>query len=572
MAGSGKISEPDKAHIDAALRELGDGVKLWSATPLVRRRELLGQVHQLAGKHAQEWVDAASTLKGLKPDSPLVGEEWISGPYPVLAWTTAAAETLAALEAGKSPLDTAKVVDGPGGRLAVNVLPFGVFDALLLNGFSAQVWLEPGVDRATAARTAGLAQLAPTKTNGIGAVLGAGNITSIAPLDVLYEIYAHNRVVILKLNPIMDGMFPVFSKVFRPLIDMGIVRIVQGGAEAGSYLVNHDDVAHVHITGSALTHDAIVFGAGDDAAKRKAASDPLLTKPITSELGGVSPVIVIPGKWSGSDLRFQAEHIATQRLHNGGYNCIAAQVVVLSENWAQKDEFLQVLREVLHGAPARQPYYPGSGDRLQAALDAHPGAERISSENDRVFITGIEPDSPVLGTEYFSPVLAVATLPGEGEAFFRSAVDFANTKCAGTLGANIIAHPATLKELGSGFDSALEELRYGTIAVNAWTGVGYLTARATWGAFPGHTLEDVQSGIGVVHNAMLLDRTERTVVHGPFRPAPRSLIKGELALSPRPPWFVTSPTAATTGRRLTEFTANQSWIKIPGIFASALRG
>ena len=34
-------------------------------------------------------------------------------------------------------------------------------------------------------------------------MLGAGNITSIPPLDVLYEIVADNRAVLLKLNPIM---------------------------------------------------------------------------------------------------------------------------------------------------------------------------------------------------------------------------------------------------------------------------------------------------------------------------------------------------------------------------------
>ncbi len=43
----------------------------------------------------------------------------------------------------------------------------------------------------------------------------------------------------------------------------------------------------------------------------------------------------------------------------------------------------------------------------------------------------------------------------------------------------------------------------------------------SWGGFPGTTLEDAQSGIGVVHNALLLDSPERTLVHGPFRAAPR---------------------------------------------------
>jgi hypothetical protein len=147
-----------------------------------------------------------------------------------------------------------------------------------------------------------------------------------------------------------------------------------------------------------------------------------------------------------------------------------------------------------------------------------------------------------LHDEWFAPVLGVCELPGEDPAsFMRAAVDAANERLHGTLSANVVAHPRSIRALGRTFDDAIAELRYGTIAVNAWTGLGYLTPRATWGAFPGHPLTDIQSGRGVVHNALLLDGTERTVVRGPFHPRPK------------PPWFITNCTAAVTGRRLTEF-------------------
>jgi aldehyde dehydrogenase (NAD(P)+) len=68
------------------------------------------------------------------------------------------------------------------------------------------------------------------------------------------------------------------------------------------------------MTGSAATHDAIVFGTGTEGTGRKKAGTPLLDKPATSELGGVSPTIVLPGGWSEADLRYQAEHIAPQKL------------------------------------------------------------------------------------------------------------------------------------------------------------------------------------------------------------------------------------------------------------------
>jgi aldehyde dehydrogenase (NAD(P)+) len=110
------------------------------------------------------------------------------------------------------------------------------------------------------------------------------------------------------------------------------------------------------------------------------------------------------------------------------------------------------------------------------------------------------------------------------------------------------------------------------VAINAWTGVGYTSPRATWGAFPGHTPDDIQSGTGVVHNALLFDRAQKTVVRGPFTPFPRSIGAGELAMSPRPPWFVSNKTALTTAERLTHFAADGKLSRLPGILASAMRG
>jgi aldehyde dehydrogenase (NAD(P)+) len=147
-----------------------------------------------------------------------------------------------------------------------------------------------------------------------------------------------------------------------------------------------------------------------------------------------------------------------------------------------------------------------------------------------------------------------------------------NENVVGTLGVNILAHPRTLRAAGPVFERTLAELRYGAIAVNAWAAVAFLTARASWGAFPGHTLTDVGSGIGVVHNALLLNNVERTVVRGPFRPAHRALAAGEFTLSPKSPWFLQNRTQATTSRRMTTFAAAPGWSKLPGIFASALRG
>lgn len=562
-----------ESPVDQALQDLTEGEKTWAKTSLTQRLQLLAETRQAVIDNAQQWVQSAAfQIKKLDPESPLVGEEWISGPYAVAGAIAALSASLEQLQAGHSPLRDAKFGVTPGGRTTVSVLPLNIFDSLLLSGFSAELWLQPGVDQAEALRTAGLAQRDPSKTNGVGAVLGAGNITSIAPLDTLYELFANNRVVALKLNPITDPLLPVFTKVLQPFIAIGAVRILTGGADVGTYLVHHRLVDHVHMTGSSVTHDAIVFGTGEEGAQRKACNQPVLDKAITSELGGVSPTIVVPGEWSSSDIEFQTRHIATQRLHNNGYNCIASQVVVLSKAWPQREEFLAALRKAVDEAPPRPAYYPGSDDRVAGAQKSYPGAERLGQNGARVLVVDPDDRTALLRTEYFGPVLGVIELDSSGSQFIQEAARVANDEFVGTLGVNVLAHPDTIKALGPTFDTFIEDLRYGTVAVNAWTGVGYLTPAATWGAFPGHVLNDVQSGIGVVHNGFLVEKPERTVVRGPFRPFPRSIVHREWALSPKPPWFVSNATAAGTGELLVDFASKPSLLKVPRIFISALRG
>ncbi|TFD59825.1 aldehyde dehydrogenase family protein [Cryobacterium suzukii] len=560
MSTTADRTDLNSSQLDLAIAELVEGSERWGATPLAARGELLARTAASVSDEAERWVAAAARAKGLDPSSVLIGEEWLTGPYGVLTSLNALGRTLRALNSGRSPLAGQRFGRAPGGRVTVSVLPHNAWDGLLLHGFSARAWLRPGVTVGRARVSAGLGQLAPTVASGVGLVLGAGNISSIAPLDVLYELVAHNRVSILKLNPTFDNLLPIYRAALAPLIEQGLLRIVTGGADVGDYLAHHSGISHVHITGSAATHDSIVFGGS---------KTPRLGKPISSELGGVSPIIVLPGRWSPQDLRYQAEHVATMRLHNGGYNCIAGQVLVLSADWPQKRAFLDAVAAALAAAPPRPAWYPGSDERMRAASAAYPAAQSIPG--GRLLVAASASTEDMLATEYFAPVLGVVELPGAGQAFLDSVVETVNRDFLGTLGANILGVPATIRRLGAGFEQAVARLRYGTIAINAWTGVGFLSAAAPWGAFPGHTLDNVQSGIGVVHNALLLDDVERTVVRGPFRPFPRSVLHGEWALLPKPPWFVSSRSGTLTARLLTDFAAHPSARKLPRILAAAFR-
>ena len=49
-------------------------------------------------------------------------------------------------------------------------------------------------------------------------------------------------------------------QALAPLVERGYVSFVYGGAEQGKFVSNHKLVTKIHLTGSAATYDAIVWG------------------------------------------------------------------------------------------------------------------------------------------------------------------------------------------------------------------------------------------------------------------------------------------------------------------------
>ena len=553
------------ASFDDALERLDQAKQQWANTPAAERLAILARIKENLNLVAQGWAETAARQKGLAVESPQAGEEWMSGPYALMSYCDALMQTLSKV-AGKKHLEGLKLRELPNGQLAVKVFPHSIWDRLLLKGVSAEVWMEPGVTRVNLAQhtAAGYDPSRPA-TGKVALVLGAGNIAAIAPLDCLHKLFVDNEVVLLKMNPVNDYLAAFLEPALAPLIERGFLRIVSGDATVGQYLCNHKVVETIHITGSAASHDAIVWGTGSEAAANRKAGTPKNKRPITSELGGVSPTIVVPGPWSKAELGFQAEHVATQKLHNAGFNCIACQVLVLSKNWPLKTAFLKAVETALASSAPRPLYYPGATARLAAFQSGTTGPAvppPATANQCLVFPFEVGTNSTAETFEVFAPALAVTELPGDDAAsFLITAIDYANRNLAGTLGANILIHQQTLRQIGrTRFDEIITGLRYGTIAINAWTGLGFLTPQAIWGAFPGDTLDDVQSGIGFVHNAPLFDRPQRTVVEAPF------------TSWPRPPWFITNRNANVLGRLLTRFQYRPSLPKLLHLFANALRG
>ena len=449
--------------------------------------------------------------------------------------------SLRAIETTGRPKLPGKAFLGPDGRLCVPLLPTGIlFDRLVFLPFKVTAWMRKGIREenlsehlAAHYRTA---DVRPAKTV---VVLGAGNVSAIPLTDTFTKLFHEGAVVLLKISPVNEYLGPIFERALRPLIDQGCLRIIYGGEDVGAAAVHHRLTDEVHITGSIHSHDRIVWGPpGEEREKRILAKAPVLEKPITSELGNVSPWIFLPGKYSRHQLAFQAENIAASVVNNVSFNCAATKTLITWKRWPLRTQLLDLIDGVFARTPTRVSYYPGAVARYRRLTVADAANVPINTElADHLpwtLLRDVDPDErpQFFDEESFVCVLAEVALDAPTpEAFSRRAVDFANERLAGTLTA-AVTHPAGFRSSAANerlLQDAVHELRYGAIAINHWPGLMYAMMSPPWGGFPGSTLARAQSGIGWVHNTFMLEGVEKSVLEGP------------LTIYPKPPWFPSHP-------------------------------
>lgn len=526
------VGSPDRpatpAELDAVIAELGASAPRWCAMSIPERLALLDELRRATHFAAHGWVASAAAAKGIAADTHLTGEDWGTGPYFVLRNLQLLHTTLTDIAATGSPQPPQLRTEGA--RVVVDVVPGDRLDQLIHRGLTAEAWLQPGVSLDQARARMGRSYRADhERIPGVAVVLGAGNLSSIGPMDALYQLFALDRVVVLKMNPVNAYLGSHLAAAFAPLIRAGFLHIVHGDVEVGRYLTEHPEIDAIHVTGSDRTHDAIVFGSGDEGRERKARGEPRIDVPISSELGDVSPVIVVPGPWSDRDLAFQGDHIASMLVNNAGFNCVAGDVIIQHRAWAKRRALLDAVRTSLRRATPREFYYPGAEERYEAFVSAHRQAERLSEAVEGglsfTLIPDVDPtatDDIVFTTESFCGVISETALDVARSvpAFIDEAVRLSNEQLWGNLSATLLVHPRSLAdpEVAAAVDRAVEQLHYGTVGVNLWAGIGFLFVSTPWGAYAGNELTDVQSGRGTAHNTYLLEDVEKTVIRGPWRP------------------------------------------------------
>lgn len=546
-------------EVDRRVARVASRKDAWVKVDLPRRIELLRRCLDGVVRVSERWVEGGCKLKGIEMGSVLEGEEWLAGP---MATARNIRLLIQALEAGGRPIPP-EISTRPDGQKVAKVFPTNLQDRAMFTGFTAEVWIQPGKGA-----TQGAIYREAHSTGKVSLVLGAGNVSSIPPMDLLYKLFVENEVVVLKMNPVNAHVGPRLEDAFSSLIEEGFLAVVYGGAEVGAHLADHAQIDTLHVTGSDRTYDAIVWGADPtEQAKRKKENRPLNNRPFTAELGCVTPVLVVPGPWSDDELEFQARHVAGMVAQNGSFNCNAAKVIVTSKTWPLREKFLEKVSAALARTPPRKAYYPGAQQRYEGFVKNYKNAKVLGEQGDQIVPWTLLPDVPAKKGEYaltneaFCGVIAEVAIDGDdARAFLKNAVAFANDDCWGTLSCCLLIHPTTERAYADSLDTAVASLRYGGIGVNVWPGVIYGLCSPTWGAFPGHPPTDIQSGAGVVHNTFLFDHPEKSVVRAPF------------VIKPTPLWFPDHKNLAEAGRRLVQMEAYPSWGKLIGVAVSAFKG
>jgi acyl-CoA reductase-like NAD-dependent aldehyde dehydrogenase len=562
-----RIGPSAYAELDNAVADLRARSMAWAAVSPEDRLTIVAQLRPDVARIAPEWAAAVAEAESLGPSEE--AEEHLAGAYLTLRHLRLLDASLRDIARGGVPHIPGGITTLPDGRISARVMPFDRFDRVMYPRVTADVWMQSGVTADELPATQAVAYREPD-AGGVCLVLGGGNVSSIAPLDAIYKLFVANRVVVLKLHPTLAFMAPILATGLDALIRPGYLRIVQGGAAEGAYLTVHPGVDELHITGSYRTYDTIVFGPGADGEERRRRDEPILDKPFSAELGNLTPVIVVPGRWSDADITYQADNLATMLTNNGGFNCTTPRVVITPAGWRLRQRFLNSVRARLSATPARVAYYPGAEERFDQFMDAHPDAERYGLRTDGrlpwALITDLDPgarDDVCFTTEAFCGVFGELPLPSADIGdYLTRAVAFANGQLWGSLNATLIVHPSSMRDpqVAPAVELAVAELRYGTVAINHWSALGFAFGVTPWGAFPGHSRNDIGSGTDVVHNTLMFSRAEKTVVRAPFR------------AWPKPIWFGSHRTARRLAPLLVRFEARPSLVRLAAMLPLAVLG
>jgi len=240
----------------------------------------------------------------------------------------------------------------------------------------------------------------------------------------------------------------------------GAVNVVTGGGEAGAALSSHEDVDTISFTGSVPTGQAVM----ESAAKN--------VTPVTLELGGKNPAIVMPD----ADLEQAVQSVGIGIFSNAGQICAAADRAIVHESIY--DEFVERIVAVADsyelgpgiedpdmGPLNYEEHYERVLDYIEVGIaegaTVETGGEPLDREGYFVqptVFSDVDTDMRIAQEEIFGPVLCVIPYADREEA-----IEIANDVELGLTGG------VFTRDVTEALRTA-REIQAGSIYVNQWFG------------------------------------------------------------------------------------------------------
>ncbi|KAI8979077.1 Aldehyde/histidinol dehydrogenase [Mycotypha africana] len=243
---------------------------------------------------------------------------------------------------------------------------------------------------------------------GVVLILGSWNYPVQLSLVPFAGAIAAGNAVILKLSEVSPHTAAVITELFPKYMDTSCYRLVNGGVEETTALLK-EKFDHIFYTGNSNVAKIVMTAAAQHLT------------PVTLELGGKSPAVILPD----ANMQLTANRIAFGKLYNAGQICIAVDYVLCPAS--RLSEFVSAFKKTLHDWYKNDPQKTDSYarivnerhfDRLANLLQHRQSGDiAVGGHMDRAdryiaptLITHVRPDDPVLmGDEIFGPILPVIT-------------------------------------------------------------------------------------------------------------------------------------------------------------------
>ena len=237
---------------------------------------------------------------------------------------------------------------------------------------------------------------------GVVLIIGAWNYPLQLTLAGMAAAIAAGNCCVLKPSELAPATSALTAELVRQYLDPKCIKVVEGGVPETSALLE-------------LPWDHILYTGGGHVGRIVMAAAAKHLTPVTLELGGKSPCVVMPD----ANLKTTAHRIAWGKFTNAGQTCIAPDYVLVDAETEKKLVPLleESIREMFGDDPEASTSYgrivnDRHFERLRALLSSGEIAIGGQVNGETRFIaptvlTGVSADSPVMQEEIFGPILPI---------------------------------------------------------------------------------------------------------------------------------------------------------------------